>query len=56
MYDEHGNLRMPGDTVINGVWLWKWLNEQRNIGKGKRKNKGLTPVQRGKLESIGVTF
>lgn len=45
-YIEHGNLKMPGNTVINGVWLWKWLNEQRNIGKGKRKNKVLTDVQR----------
>ena len=20
-YDEHGNIQMPGNTVVNGVWL-----------------------------------
>ena len=55
-YDEHGNLQMPGNTVVNGVWLWKWLNEQRNIGLGKRKNKCLSVEQRVKLESIGMSF
>ena len=55
-YDEHGNLQMPGNTVVNGVWLWKWLNDQRNIGKGNRRNKTLSPVQRRKFESIGVSF
>ena len=55
-YDEHGSLRMSGKTVVNGVWLWKWLNEQRNIGLGKRKNKSLSAEQRVKLESIGMSF
>ena len=55
-YDEHGNLRMPGDTVINGVWLWKWLNEQKNIGLGKRRNKHLSNIQIEKLSAIGMIF
>ena len=55
-YDEHGNLQMPGNTVVNGVWLWKWLNEQKNIGLGKRKNKSLSVEQRVKLERIGMSF
>ena len=55
-YDEHGNLRMPGDTVINGVWLWKWLNEQKNIGLGKRRNKQLSNIQIEKLSAIGMIF
>lgn len=55
-YDEHSSLRMSGKTVVNGVWLWKWLNEQRNIGLGKRKNKSLSVEQRVKLERIGMSL
>ena len=55
-FEEHGSLRMSGKTVVNGVWLWKWLNEQKNIGLGKRKNKCLSVEQRVKLESIGMSF
>ena len=34
-YQEHGNLEMPGDYVIEGVWLARWLWEQ----KRKMQNK-----------------
>ena len=54
-YDTHGSLSMPSNLVVNGVWLSKWLSEQRLIGEGKRKKK-LTNEQRKKLEAIGVTF
>ncbi len=54
-FDEHGNISMPANYVSNGVWLSKWLSEQRLIGEGKRKKK-LTDEQRKKLEAIGVTF
>ena len=54
-YDLHGNLSIPANYVAKGVWLHKWLSEQRLIGEGKRKKK-LTYEQREKLEAIGVTF
>ena len=54
-YNENGSLKIPPDYVINGVWLNKWLNEQKLIGEGKRKKK-LTAEQREKLESIGLVF
>ena len=54
-FEGHGNISMPANYVSNGVWLSKWLSEQRLIGEGKRKKK-LTDEQREKLEAIGVTF
>lgn len=54
--DAHGGrLNVPYDLVVNGVWLNKWLCEQRLLGEGKRKKK-LTEEQRRKLESIGMVF
>lgn len=55
-YEEHGSLIMPPDYTINGVWLYKWLNEQKLIAQGKRKNKNHTPEQAEKLRSIGFTY
>lgn len=50
-----GSLNVPYDYVVNGVWLNKWLNEQKLIGEGKRKKK-LTDDQRSRLEAIGMVF
>ncbi|MBR3629355.1 MAG: Helicase associated domain protein [Oscillospiraceae bacterium] len=50
-----GSLNVPHDYVVDGIWLNKWLSEQRLMGEGKRK-KQLTPDQRQKLESIGMVF
>lgn len=55
-YCEHGDLRIPGDYVTeDGVWLGKWLNEQKQILRGKRKGKTLSAEQKSKLEQIGFT-
>ena len=58
-YEEHGNLNMKSNYVVNGVWLAKWLGEQTARLNGKvtsrsRTTKALTPIQIGKLESIGI--
>ena len=50
-----GSLAIPHDLKVNGVWLNKWVNDQRLMGEGKRK-KQLTDEQRAKLESIGMVF
>lgn len=55
-FEEHGNLDIPHDFISNGVWLAKWLNEQRNIIIGKRKGKSLTEEQKKLLLSIGFTW
>lgn len=58
-YQEHGDLKMPIDYVVNGVWLRRWLSEQvaRMNGKSIWQNgnvKKLTPEQTAKLQSVGV--
>lgn len=54
-FEENGNLNVPAQYVVNGVWLHKWLNEQKLIAEGKRK-KQHTPEQTEKLRSIGLRF
>lgn len=58
-YEEHGNLNMKSNYVVEGVWLAKWIGEQTARLNGKvtsrsKTRKALTPVQIGKLESIGL--
>lgn len=50
-----GDLNVPDDYVVNGVWLSRWLGEMQHMGEGRRKKK-LTDAQREKLESIGMVF
>ena len=54
-YEEHGNLNVPAKYVVNGVWLQKWLSEQKLIAEGKRKKKH-TPEQFAKLKAIGFCY
>lgn len=54
-YVKNGNLDMPGNYVADGIWLYKWLNEQKQIVLGKRKDKKLTDRQIGLLNDIGFT-
>ena len=54
-FKEHGDLNVPHDYVAEGVWLSKWLNEQRQILIGNRGGKKLTEDQIEKLHSIGFT-
>ena len=54
-FDKHGDLNMPANYVVSGVWLQKWVNEQKLIAEGKRK-KTHTPEQLEKLESIGLRY
>ena len=53
-YEEHGNLKMPGNYISNGIWLNKWLSEQRLIYMGRRSGKQLTQEQINKLAAIGA--
>lgn len=54
-YMEHGDLNIPGNYVADGVWLGKWLNEQKQIYLGRRANKRLTEEQIHKLKAISFT-
>ena len=55
-YDEHGDLKMPANYVVNGIWLAKWVNEQRQIYIGNRGNKRLTDDQISRLSAIGMVW
>ncbi len=55
-FKKNGHLELPGDYIENGIWLNKWLNDQRNIYNGKVKGKTLTKDQIEKLEKIGMDW
>ena len=55
-YLEHGDLEIPPSYTINGIWISKWLDEQRQIRNGKRKGKTLTDEQIKRLDSIGMRW
>ena len=55
-FTEHGDLNMPAQYKANGMWLAKWLNEQRQIYIGNRPGKSLTTEQVRRLEAIGMTW
>ena len=52
-YKEYGNLEIPSDYVVEGVWLGRWLREQKLKLEGKTK-KSFTREQEQKLYSIGI--
>lgn len=67
-YEEHGHLQMAADYIVEGIWLARWLREQRtklakemecekDIGKEngrKRDPRPLNEDQKQKLASIGI--
>ena len=52
-YEKHGNLNIPAKYKADGIWLSKWLNEQKHIYLGKRGAKRLTEDQLQRLIDIG---
>ena len=55
-FDKHGDLNVPPMYKADGVWLNKWLNEQRQIYIGNRREKKLTEEQIKRLEAIGMVW
>ncbi len=57
-YLEHGSLKMPTDFVVDGVWLGRWLREQKaalqKADETREAKKPLTKQQEEKLASIGL--
>ena len=51
-YREHGDLKMPADYVVNGVWLSRWLYTQ--IGKLNGKGKPMSEEQKQLLRRVGL--
>lgn len=55
-YKTHGNISISTNYKENGVWLGRWLSEQRQIYHGKRKGKHLTEEQINQLDSLGMLW
>ena len=55
-YKEHGNLKIPLKYRADGVWLAKWVNEQKHIYAGNRGKKTLREDQVRRLEMIGMEW
>ena len=60
-YKKYGNLQVPADYVVEGVWLGRWVWEQKaRLGiqeKLTRKvTKPLTLLQKEKLSAIGLNW
>ena len=57
-FEAHGDLKIPANYVVDGVWLARWFSEQkaRLNGKatGRSGKKALTEEQAEKLRSLGV--
>ena len=49
-HEKNGNLDIPQDYVVNGVWLGKWLYRQRQV------QETLTRTQFQALDSIGMDW
>lgn len=55
-FKDHGDLEVPASYTVDGIWLAKWLDEQRQIRNGKRKGKTLTEDQIHRLDAIGMRW
>lgn len=55
-YEKYGNLFIPPQYKADGIWIAKWLNEQRQIYIGNRGKKRLTDEQIKRLEAIGMVW
>ena len=55
-FEQHGDLNIPAEYKADGIWISKWLNEQRQIYLGKRPGKQLTEDQIRRLEVLGKVW
>lgn len=55
-YEKTGNLNIPSNYKPDGIWLAKWVNEQRQIYLGNRGEKRLTNEQIARLNEIGMSW
>ncbi len=55
-FELNGHLEVPHNYIEDGIWLNKWLNDQRQIFHNQVNNKALTNKQITKLEAIGMDW
>lgn len=52
-YKEHGNINISQSTVVNGVWLGKWIAEQKKrLKSGKHSDKRREYLNKLPLEDV----
>lgn len=52
-YKEHGNINISQSTVVNGVWLGKWIAEQKKrLKSGKHSDKQREYLNKLPLEDV----
>ena len=49
-FQENGNLNVQANYIVDGVWLGRWLDEQ------KKKKDQLTPEQIERLDALGMNW
>ncbi len=55
-YEENGHLNIPPQYTAEGMWISKWVNEQRQVYIGNRGKKCLSDEQVKRLEDIGMIW
>lgn len=54
-YKEHGNINISQSTVVNGVWLGKWIAEQKKrLKSGKHSDKQREYLNNLPLEDVST--
>ncbi len=54
-FEQCGDLKIPANYRVDGIWLNKWINEQRQMYRGNRKTT-LSQEKIALLESIGMVW
>lgn len=55
-FEQNGNLKIPVTYKPMGICLNKWVNEQKQIYRGKRAGKRLSQENIARLEKIGISW
>lgn len=55
-FRQYGHLNVPANYIVQGIWLNKWINEQKQIYKGNRQGKDLSCEKITRLESVGMIW
>ncbi len=53
---DHGHIQIPPDYRVADVALGKWLEEQKQIVRGKKANKALSQEQMHQFEALGMDW
>ena len=49
---KHGDLNIPARYIEDGIWLGKWLYEQKQLYLGRKKGKRLKEERAQKLKVL----